>query len=173
LHAQKFQSYAAPLNLNDDAKCLMFFGGLKSDIQKVCTMAGCASPFYALVDQAITFDQLSYQHTKHETPGKSGGRKSRRQDEIPSKDPSSSSNPSSASRPRGPLTQSEKDYHTKHNLCMYCGKPGYTVQGCNDTHKFPDSSGSASVSNFGSTSALMYPVPTSGSENWQSQPPRT
>jgi hypothetical protein len=65
-YAQKFQSYAAPLNLNDDAKCLMFFGGLKHEIQKACTMAGRAFPFFALVDQAITFDQLSYQHSKQE-----------------------------------------------------------------------------------------------------------
>jgi hypothetical protein len=182
LYAQKFQSYAAPLNINDEAKCLMFFGGLKSDIQKACTMAGRASPFYALVDQAITFDQLSYQHSKRESgnssSNESGGKKQRRQDEVPTKDsssapnpksqPSSSGNHNSSSRPRGSLTPAERDHRMKHNLCMYCGKPGHTVQDCNDVPKSqsPDSSSSASVS-------LFYPVPTSGSENWQSQPPRT
>src|SRR3984885_2378177 len=167
LYAQKFQSYAVPLNINDDTKYLMFFGGLKSDIQKACTMAGCASPFYALVDQAITFDQLSYQHSKRESgnSSESGGKKQRRQDGVPTKDSSLASNPKSqsSSRPRGPLTPAEKDYRTKHNLCMYCGKPGHTVQDCTNAPKPPDSSSSASVS-------LFYPVPTSGSENWQSQP---
>ena len=187
LYAQKFQSYAAPLNINDDAKCLMFFGGLKSDIQKACTMAGRASPFYALVDQAITFDQLSYQHSKRESgnSSESGGKKQRRQDEAPTKDSSPAPNPksqpssssgNSSSRPRGSLTPAERDHRAKHNLCMYCGKSGHTVQDCANAPnpQPPDSSsGSASVSNFSSTPALMYPVPTSGSENWQSQPPRT
>jgi hypothetical protein len=181
LYAQKFQSYAALLNINNDTKCLMFFGCLKSDIQKACTMAGRASPFYALVDQAITFDQLSYQYSKRESgnSSESGGKKQRRQDEVLTKDSSSASNPKpqpsssgnsgSSSRPRGSLTPAEKDYRTKHNLCMYCGKPGHIVQDCNNAPKPTqpsDSSSSASVS-------LIYPVPTSGSENWQSQPPRT
>src|SRR6202040_1124319 len=76
VYAQKFQSYAAPLNINDDAKCLMFFGGLKSDIQKAFTMAGRASSFYPRVHQAITFDQLSYQHSKRESgnSSESGGK---------------------------------------------------------------------------------------------------
>src|SRR6202046_5633756 len=80
LYAQKFQSYAAPLNINDDVKCLMFFGGLKSDIQKACTMAGRAAPFYALVDPDITFSQLSYQHSKRESgnSSESGSKKQRR-----------------------------------------------------------------------------------------------
>jgi hypothetical protein len=171
---QKFQSYSAPLNINDKAKCLMFFGGLKSDIQKACTMAGHASPFYALVDQAITFDQLSYQHSKQESgnssSNESGGKKQRRQEEVLTKDsssasnsksqPSSSGNYNSSSRPRGLLTPAERDHRMKHNLCMYYGKPGHTVQDCNDVSKSqsPDPSSSASV-------YLFYPVPTSGSEN--------
>jgi hypothetical protein len=191
-YAQKFQSYAAPLNLNDDAKCLMFFGGLKNEIQKACTMAGRAFPFYALVDQAITFDQLSYQHSKQEkresNSRESTGKKQRHSDNASTKDSSSTSpsnpkstssgNTNSSSQPRGPLTQAEKDHRAKHKLCMYCGKPGHTVQDCSAVPNSPkpsdSSSGSASVSNLRSPPALMYPVPlTSGSENWQSQPPRT
>jgi hypothetical protein len=38
LCTQKFQSYAVPLNINNDVKCLVFYGGLKSDIQKACTV---------------------------------------------------------------------------------------------------------------------------------------
>jgi hypothetical protein len=154
----------------------MFFSGLKSDIQKACTMAGRASPFYALVDQAITFDQLSYQHSKQESgnSSKSGGKKQRRPDEVPTKDsslvsnpkpqPSPSGNSGSSSRPRGSLTPAEKDYRIKHNLCMYCGKPGHTVQDCNNAPKSTspsDFSGSVSVSNFGSMSALMIDLPSS------------
>jgi hypothetical protein len=128
LYAQKFPSYAAPLNINDDAKCLMFFGGLKSDIQKACTLVGRVSPFYALVNQAITFDQLSYQHSKRESGNlsESGGKKQRRQDEVLTKDSSLASNPTSQSsssgnqnflsRPYGHLTQPEKNHRTKHNL---------------------------------------------------------
>jgi hypothetical protein len=142
--------------------------------------AGRASPFYALVDQAITFDQLSCQHSKRESgnSSESGGKKQRRQDEVPTKDSSSASSPkpqlsssgnsSSLSHPRGSLTPAEKDFRTKHHLCMYCGKPGHTVQDCNNAPKSTppsDSSSSASVS-------LIYSVPTSGPENWRSQPPR-
>jgi hypothetical protein len=82
LYAQQFQSYAAPLNINDEAKCLMFFSGLKSDIQKACTMAGHTSSFmlWSTKAQAITFDQLSYQHSKRESgnSSESGSKKQRR-----------------------------------------------------------------------------------------------
>ena len=84
----------------------------------------------------------------------------------PKSQPSSSSG-NSSSRPRGSLTPAERDHRAKHNLCMYCGKSGHTVQDCANAPnpQPPDSSsGSASVSNFSSTPALMYPVPTGGSE---------
>jgi hypothetical protein len=105
LYPQKFQSYSAALNLNDDTKCLIFFGGLKSDIQKACTMAGRASLFYELVDQAITFDQLSYQHSKRESgnSSESGGKKQRRHDEVSTKGSSSPSIPSLDLRPPAAL----------------------------------------------------------------------
>jgi hypothetical protein len=113
LYAQKFQSYAALLNINDEGKCLMFFGGLKSDIRKACTMAERTSPFYALDDQAITFDQLSYQHSKRESgnSSKSGGKK-RHQNEVPTKDSSSASNPK---------TQPSFFGHHNSSLCA-CGR---------------------------------------------------
>jgi hypothetical protein len=149
-----------------------------SNISMTCTMAGRASPFYALVDQAITFDQLSYQHSKRESSNssESGGKKQRRQDEVPTKGssspsnlksrPSSSGSSRSSSRPRGTLTPAQRDHRTKHNLCMYYGKPGHTVEDCANAPKPPNSStSSASISHFGSTSALIYPVLTSRSEN--------
>jgi hypothetical protein len=127
-----------------NASPLMFYGGLKSDIQKACTMAGRASPFYALVDQAITFDQLSYEHSKRESgnSSESSGKKQRRQDEVSTKGSSSLSNPKSQpscscsygslSRLGRPLTPAERDHRTKHNLCMYCSKPGHTIQDCSN-----------------------------------------
>jgi hypothetical protein len=184
-YAQKFQSYAAPLALNDEAKCIMFFGGLKPEIQKACTMAGRATPFYALVDQAITFDQLSFQHSRHEKreTTRETTSKKRHVDNTSTKDSSSSSSspkPTTSSgnypsQPRGPLTQAEKDHRIENKLCMYCGKPGHLATDC--PRKNPKmSSGATSVSNLQSHGpVLMYSVPSStdGSENEESQHSRT
>src|ERR1700737_4725269 len=184
-YAQKFQSYAAPLALNDEAKCIMFFGGLKSEIQKACTMAGRATPFYALVDQAITFDQLSFQHSRHEKreTTRETTSKKRHVDNASTKDSSSSSSspkPTTSSgsnypsHPRGPLTQAEKDHHIENKLRMYCGKPGHLANDC-PRKSSKTSSGSTSVSNLQSNGpALIYSVPsTDGSGNWESQLPLT
>lgn len=35
-----------------------------------------------------------------------------------------------SSAPRGKLTQAERDYRFKNNLCLYCGKPGHQVSEC-------------------------------------------
>ena len=35
-----------------------------------------------------------------------------------------------SSAPCGKLTQAERDYHIKNNLCLYCGKPNHTVKDC-------------------------------------------
>ena len=187
-YAQKFQSYAAPLALNDEAKCIMFFGGLKPEIQKACTMAGRATPFYALVDQAITFDQLSFQHSRHEKRESSRETSKKRSDNLSTKSSSSSSSsPSSSSKPttssgdnypsqpRGPLTQAERDHRVENKLCMYCGKSGHLALDCpRRSSKTPSSS--TSVSNLHSHGpVLMYSVPSStdGSENEESQHSRT
>jgi hypothetical protein len=35
-----------------------------------------------------------------------------------------------SSGPRGKLTQAERDYRFKNNLCLYCAKPGHLVNDC-------------------------------------------
>ena len=53
----KFQSLIEPLELDDNAKCLLFHKNLKSGVEDVIANVGRASTFKLLLDQAISIDQ--------------------------------------------------------------------------------------------------------------------
>jgi len=65
-YAQKFQTLAAPLNFNDDAKCSMFYNGLKPEVQRAITGSGRPDTLAAMIEKAITFDQLFFQQRNRE-----------------------------------------------------------------------------------------------------------
>src|SRR5437667_6051510 len=63
-YSQTFQILAAPLGLNKQSKCLMFFGGLVDEVKKAIMIARRAMEFQELVNQAIYFDQMFYQQLR-------------------------------------------------------------------------------------------------------------
>ena len=177
-YAQKFQSLASALELNDAAQCIMFYGGLKPEVKRAIITAGRASPLYSLVDQAVNFDQLFYQQNLQEKRVTSQSGPS-----VPPK-PSSSLGPK-PSQFRPPLTQEEKDYRRNNGLCLYCGKSGHTADNCpakkNSTQKPGTPSPVSNLNGNVPTSPPIYPVPlrpgsaasaSSHSENWMSHPQR-
>jgi len=65
-YAQTFQSLAAPLDLNDGAKCTMFYNGLKPEVKRAIITSGHPSTLPAMINQAVMFDQLFFQQRNQE-----------------------------------------------------------------------------------------------------------
>src|SRR5271169_198295 len=85
-YAVEFQSTVAPLGLNDDAECLFFYLGLKSEVKDDLATVGRATTLTALIDQAVGIDQRKHQRRLEEksdppssssSPSSSGSRDSR------------------------------------------------------------------------------------------------
>ena len=116
-YSVEFQQIIAPLNLNDNAKHLLFYLGLKDTIKDALATVGEEEAFYPLVDQVIAIDQRQHQRRMeekksspakpHET-SKPGGKKpaAQTQANVPKQ-------PSSHSQPRGPLSEDEKNVAAK------------------------------------------------------------
>jgi hypothetical protein len=184
-YAQTFQTLMAPLGLNKKSKCLMFFGGLKTEVKKAIIIAGRSTEFQDLVNQAVKFDQLLYQQLRQEKresqddpsyPNKkrqtsrttdSKAQNSRAPVNTP---PPFAPSPDTTSHFRLPLTEREKEHRRQNNLCAYCGDPEHTLETCPLVKKkdnfVPNSTSNSNkslVSNVNNPkphSPLLYPVPT-------------
>jgi hypothetical protein len=194
-YAQTFQILAAPLGLNKQSKCLMFFGGLHDEVKKAIMIAGRDTEFQELVNQAIYFDQMFYQQRKRESresqddpsyPNKK--RQTYRTSDrtpvhaTPSSTPLTGTTqfraPDTTSHFRPPLTEDEKTRRRKYNLCRYCGDPEHAVENCPQAEK-KNNPNKPSVSNVNYSkphSSLLYPVPirpSSAPLRPSSAPPRS
>jgi hypothetical protein len=208
-YAVEFQSLVALLDLDNEAMCLLFYEKLKSTVKDAIVIVGRAKKFHELVDQAITIDQRQHQRTledknnassnsnsnsnsNNRSSGNSSSNSSRydKKSNSQGKSNNSSSNSSgnssnnspsgnSSNRPRGPISDAEKERRRKNNLCFYCGKPEHNRKNCpelannsnsnsvNATDTNAYHSGSSLTHHRSSTPSPMYPPP----ENWQSQDP--
>jgi len=165
-YAVEFQQVIVPLDLNDEAKHLFFYLGLKDTIKDALATVGEEKTFYPLVDQVIAIDQRQHQRrmeekksssTKpHELP-KSGGKKPAVHSQTP-KQSSQPSQSSSHSQPRGPLSEEEKARRRDNDLCYRCASPDHKAHVC-PLRK-------ASSSNV---SVPEYAPPKFPQENWPSQ----
>lgn len=187
-YAQRFQSLASALELNDTAKCIMFYSGLKPEVKRAIITAGRASPLHALVDQAVNFDQLFFQQTRQEKRAlkpEPSLQPYKKQYQYTDKHANESKLPNPGpkpSQPRGPLTQEEKEYRRNNGLCLYCGKSGHLADTC-PAKKKPAQNPNTPALNLNVNapiSPLVYPIAvrpdsvvSSHSENWLSPPPRT
>lgn len=185
LYAQKFQALAAPLELDDKAKCFMFYRGLNSEVKRAIITAGRAAFFQALVDQAVNFDQLFFQQLRQEKrdfkdestlPTKRRRTSGTTENDYPTmpstKPPLARTSPPRspprfiASRPRSPLTDMQKEYRRQNKLCLYCADPNHIVANCHRAPKthtpfVKPNANKISVSNLNCprTPTLAYPVP--------------
>lgn len=134
-YAVDFQSLSDPLDLNDSAKCLLFYDKLKPEVKDAIATVGRAPTFAALVDQAVSIDQRKHQRSMEEK--KSPASSSPSYSKPPSTSASanaafsqSSSSSTSSSKPHGPLSDSEKTRRKQKGLCMYCADPGHVWANC-------------------------------------------
>lgn len=141
-YATDFKKYSMYLSWGDEALRQAFFDGLKLDVQDRLLSPHRFATLQDLVDSAIEWDNLLFQRRRAHN---SSSRTSRlNTDQQSSTRPSSFTSSKTvqtstngpwpmevdAAQPRKPLTQAEKDYRKKNDLCMYCGKPGHQVENC-------------------------------------------
>ena len=166
-YSVEFQQIIAPLDLNDQAKHIFFYIGLKESIKDALATVGEAEKFHPLVDQVIAIDQRQHQRRMeekksssvkpHESTSKPSGKKPAAQAHVP-KQSSSHSSHSSHSQPRGPVSEEEKARRRENNLCYRCASPDHKAHVC--------PLGKASTSN---ASVPDYTPPKFPQENWPSQ----
>jgi hypothetical protein len=99
----------------------------------------------ALIDQAVSFDQLFFQQScreKQETQhskrhpsedymsSNTGNTSSNSTQRVSSNNANPMSNFTSEPRPRGSLTQAERDHRARQNLFFRCGQPGHRASHC-------------------------------------------
>jgi len=142
-YAVEFQTTVAPLGLNNDAECLFFYLGLKSEIKDDLATVGRATTLSGLIDQAIGIDQRKHQRRLEEkkvNPSSSSSSSSsssgphdskpKSQSNFASANQASQSNSPQFSRPRGPLTDAEKARRKQKGLCVYCADPAHAWDNC-------------------------------------------
>jgi len=141
-YAVEFQSTVAPLGLNDDAECLFFYLGLKSEIKDDLATVGRATTLTTLIDQAIGIDQCKHQchleekkssSSSSSSPSSSSGShdsKPKPQLNSASANLVSQSNSSNSGKPHGPLTDTKKAHHKQKGLCVYCANPAHGWANC-------------------------------------------
>jgi hypothetical protein len=184
-YSVEFQETIAPLKLNDDAKCLLFYMGLKDTVKDALATIGEEETFQPLVDQVIAIDQRqhqrrmeekksstrSYESTRsHESTGSHESTRSREPSPRPQFNPNGKrpapheppSKPRPHSQPRGPISEDEKNRRRDENLCFRCASPDHKANDCH-LRKL-----TANASTH-ETPAIEYTMPRFPQENWPSQ----
>ena len=178
-YSVEFQQIITPLKLDNNAKCIFFYIGLKDTVKDTLATVGELELFEELVDQVIAIDQRQHQRRMEEkrippkptnsiSASNSGTMKNENGKRPASAPPSRLSTPMPASsskcadkpdksQPRPPVSDAEKKRRRENKLCYYCGRADHRIEKC------PDRPVSAS--------ALMvapqysFPPTFSGSEN--------
>ena len=186
-YAAEFQSLIEPLELDDNAKSLLFHKNLKSGVKDVIANIGRAPTFKLLLDQAISINQRRHQRELEDKKSSSSKNPSSRPS-VPASQPSKAgvsnvtedrnthfthsripSFPDSHHRgqkrptPKGPISQQEKFHRIAEGLCLYCGESGHLRVDC---PKKPKPESVATITRYQALSvAFEQPLP----ENSKSQ----
>ena len=187
-YAAEFQSLVEPLNLEDNAKCLLFHKNLKPGVKDVIANVGRAATFKLLLDQAISIDQRRHQRELEDKKSSSSKNPSSRPS-VPASKPNSGkagvsnvtedrnthftrsrnpsfpdSQPSGQKRPapKGPISQQEKSRRITEGLCLYCGESGHLRIEC---PKKPKPESVAAIGRYQAPSVAFEQRPPSLPEN--------
>lgn len=197
-YATKFQSLASGLEFGDSSLRDMFYHKLDSGIKDRLVMMEMAPTLQGLINQAITLDQRSYQRRlEDQTAALYGGRRKDDTKPIPKPDHSTpkTQNPRNDSRatsyapskpgplrssappskPRGPLSDAEKQRRREQGLCHYCGGPGHFADACPLAPQNRQTQPSVNALESSNPTPVLSsnPTPVVYPENWESQdPPR-
>ncbi|GAA5878748.1 hypothetical protein JCM1840_006045 [Sporobolomyces johnsonii] len=135
LYAAEFRRLALNLGWNTKPLKYHFIEGLKDHLQDELARLDPIDDFDALVDRVVLLDNRAYQRRLRKA-GRSvfsfgPALRTTSAPEIAADDRMQIDANRKAPIPRrGPLTQSEKDYRLKNNLCSYCGGAGHFADGC-------------------------------------------
>ncbi len=146
-----FRRYASHLSWNEHALISQFLDGLKEPLQDELIRTDFPKKLDPLIEDAIRIDSFRHQRDvqrgrskpsapplKNHRPSPGAPRPQVRFASAPSTSASAtadgrdsrSANPD-ASRPKYQrLTEQQKDYRRKNNLCMYCGDKDHSVREC-------------------------------------------
>jgi Ty3 transposon capsid-like protein/Zinc knuckle len=185
-YAAEFLEVSAPLDLGENGQRALFYKGLKTDIKKALVFLPEAESFRKLVEQCVGIDQrLFYARKEEEMAMKASKSSSKPPDQNPkqpksqnndskkarsSVGPSNSGNRSQSGnspppkqqqsdRPRGPISEEERQRRRDEKLCFRCGKSDHMVKDCPLNQ---ENATNVSV-------RPVYPVPSMPQENWLSQ----
>ena len=172
-YSAEFQQIIAPLNLDPESKCSMFYKGLHDDIKKSLLYFKEAETFEELLEQCVSIDQRHRAVLKREklaskpppsfTPSKPQSKPpsigSSHNSRGTSSQPSAMPKPFSKG-PRGPITEQEKQRRSDKNLCYRCASPDHIARDC------PLAKVTAS---HVSTPMPQYQSVQTSPENWLSQ----
>jgi Retrotransposon gag protein len=145
-YSVEFQQIITPLKLDNNAKCIFFYIGLKDTVKDTLATVGESEKFAELVDQVIAIDQRQHQRRMEEKrisskPVPDPGTKNENGKRPASAPPSRSSTPAPGfksgdkpgkSQPRLPVSDVEKKRRRENKLCFYCGKADHRIENCPD-----------------------------------------
>ncbi|CDO78103.1 hypothetical protein BN946_scf184480.g1 [Trametes cinnabarina] len=153
-YANQFLECLAYLDWTEETKLTQFNRGLKPDLLRALAIRKRESTLEKWIPVVVEADDNLYEidqelRRRGIKPGQSSktaqpkARDTRPPNPLPpSTSPSTIANPSSStavpmdvdairqSRPRGPLSEAEKERRRKNNLCFYCGEGGHTFKNC-------------------------------------------
>ena len=173
-YAAEFLEVTAPLDLGEDGLRTWFYKGLKTDLKKSLVFLPEAKTFHEFVSQCISLDQRLYHTRKEEELAAKASKSSSKPPDNSKKTHSSASSSNAGARssdssppkrqqsdrPRGPLSEEEKQRRRDERLCFRCGKPDHVVRDC------PLNKEDASLVHV---PIPGYPAPSMPPENWASQ----
>jgi hypothetical protein len=156
----RFVEISSHLDMTEQTKINRFMRGLKPTIKdNLVSIVDRPTTLMGWENIIIQVDaNLHQRDIERKDESKSKSKDSSSNNHLPAKTQPSSSTPAYTPPPvstttdvvpmevdavrvgRGKLTQEERDYRFKNNLCLYCGKPGHLVDVCLACKKrYPDS----------------------------------
>jgi hypothetical protein len=121
-YAAEFRRIASRLQWNHQSLVHMFFTGLKYPMKRELCREPLPDSLDEIISRAITLDNLQQHSTRLYRATQPPGPPSRRE-------PPARAAPAAANAaPR--LTEEQKEYRRKNNLCLYCGDGRHYVSSC-------------------------------------------
>ncbi|GAA5907915.1 hypothetical protein JCM5296_006131 [Sporobolomyces johnsonii] len=137
LYAAEFRRLSLNLSWGAEALKFLFVAGLKEDLKDELARLDPIDDFDSLVDRVVLLDNRAFQrrlqkHGRAPFTSTFSPRTFSPSPVAPAEDRMQiDANRTTTSVPRrGPLTQAEKDYRRKNNLCSYCGGTDHFQDAC-------------------------------------------
>lgn len=139
-YSSEFMRISSHLSWDNNALVAIYYQGLKDTIKDHLFVHGRPSELQDLIKLSVQLDNRMFERQKEKSARNTAKTWSSHPTLISQPaDPmdldaltfKTKANPApQSSSPRGPLSAQEKQHRIDNKLCLYCGKPGHTVQTC-------------------------------------------